>query len=173
MDRLKRIEWTRFLGREFLTWLWFWSEQREGLFQVAGHGEIELFVEDRIRLEPFEGEGNRHLLTGVAPATSREAGVALHSGKLPSEVKLKVIKEARSWSFTLKGDSLVLASLKIPELLSKTDDDRLYERLYLLEEIESMIQELYRSFLQLRSADRWEEEFDQLQQWIEEKVATL
>ena len=69
------------------------SELGKGRRALPGHGEVEVFIEDRLRLEPFEGEGNRHLLTGVAPATSREAGVALQYGKLPTELKLKAIKE--------------------------------------------------------------------------------
>mgnify|MGYP000503884396 CR=1 FL=1 len=173
MDRLQNIENTRFLGREFLLWLWFTSEENNGTVNLPTHGEVELFLDDRIILEPVHGDGNRHMLSGSEPATSPEAAIALHINKIPSELKLKLVQQARAWAFTLKGDDLQLRSLRIPEVLSAADDDRLYERLYLLEEIESMLKELFTLFLEQRLDDDWGLRVGSIQNWIHEKNAEL
>jgi len=170
MSRIERIEKTQFLGREFLLWLWYTSEEQEGIFQLTDSDEeVELFIDDRLLLEPLYGQGNRHLLSGLEPATAPEAALALQTNKLPTEAKIKVIQEARAWSFTLKGDDLLPRSLKIPEVLSAQDDDRLYERLYLLEEIERILAALFSLFLDTRLDESWPDTQQSIQSWIEEK----
>jgi hypothetical protein len=169
MSRLRRIEKSRFLGREFLLWLWYYSEQHNSVFPLGEHGEVEVFLDDKIVLEPLHGEGNRNLLSGLTPATSPEATIALQLNKIPSEVKLKLVKDARAWALSLKGDDLQIRSLKIPEVLSHTEEEKVYERLYLLDEFESMFQELLKTFLRLRLTEAWSAEVDLIRQWIREK----
>lgn len=170
MSRIERIEKTLFLGREFLLWLWYTSEEKGGVFQLTDSDEeVELFIDDRLLLEPLYGQGNRHLLSGLEPATAPEAALALQTNKLPTEAKIKVIQEARAWSFTLRGDDLLPRSLKIPDVLSAQDDDRLYERLYLLEEIERILAALFALFLDIRLDDSWPATQDKIKEWIEQK----
>ena len=168
MSRLQRIEASRFLGREFLLWLWFESERNNSTFQLEKYGEIEIFLDDKIVLEPLYGEGNRHLLSGYDPSTSPEAAVALQRNKIPSEVKLKVVTGVKGWSFSVRGDDLQLRGLKIPDVLSQEDDDRLSERIYLLEEIEDIMTEVFSLFLKTR-LNQWSETTHAIQQWIHDK----
>lgn len=173
MNRLQRIESSRFLGREFLLWLWYASEQNGGIFTLPDQGETEVLFEDKIVLEPVGGEGHRHMLSGVDPTTSFEAALALQINKIPSEVKLKVVLQSRAWAFTLRGDDLQVRSLKIPEVLSQSDDDRIYERIYLMEEIETILEDLFLQFLLKRTAERWEDVLGEIQGWVKEKNTTL
>lgn len=170
MSRIERIEKTRFLGREFLLWLWFVSEQNNGFVQLPkSDEEIEIYLEDRLILEPLYGQGNRHMLSGMEPSTAPEAALALQMNKMPSEAKIKIIQEARAWAFTLRVDDLLPRSLKIPEVLSAQEDDRLYERLYLLEEIERILEELFGLFVQKRLSDMWDSIQHNMQEWIQGK----
>ena len=169
MDRFHAIEQTRFLGREFLLWLWCTSEQQQSLFQLDEIGEIELFLDDRIVMEPIHGEGNRHQLSGYDPATSPEAAVALRMNKIPTETKIKIVRQAQAWAFSLRADDLQIRSLKIPEVLSQADEERIAERIFLMEEIESMLEALWRQFLLQRIAPTWETQRDAIEQWIQEK----
>jgi hypothetical protein len=43
------------VGREFLTWLWFKSEERNGMIRIPGGGESEVFFVRRLVLEAGEG----------------------------------------------------------------------------------------------------------------------
>ncbi len=169
MNRLQRIEQTRFLGREFLLWLWFYSEQHNSTFNLEHYGEIELFIDDKLVLEPIFGEGNRHSLSGYDPATSPEAALALLLNKIPSEAKFKILHQDRAWAFSLKGDDLQLRSLKIPEILSSSDEEKIAERLYLIEEIEQILLALFSLFLKQRISPQWPQDLQLIQQWIHEK----
>mgnify|MGYP001552449582 CR=1 FL=1 len=70
MDLVDRIEKRRFVGREFLLWLWFESEVFEGTISTKEHGEIGLWLEKQIALSAGR-EVTR--IKGTHPAGSREA----------------------------------------------------------------------------------------------------
>lgn len=170
MSRIERIEATRFLGREFILWLWYISEMQNGIIQLPrSDEEIELFFDDKLVLEPLYGQGSRHMLSGMEPSTAPEAALALQMDKFPSEAKIKIVQESRAWSFTLRGDDLLPRSLKIPEVLSAQDDDRLYERLYLLEEVERILLELFGLFVETRIDEEWAARQQEIAAWIAEK----
>jgi hypothetical protein len=169
MNRLDRIEKTKFLGREFLLWLWYTSEINDGIVALGEDNEIEIAIDDRIVLEPIYGEGSRHLLSGIEPSHTPEAAFALQMNKLPSEIKIKIIEESRAWSFSMRCDDLLPRSLRIPEVLSQHDDDYLYERIYLIEEIESIIEQLWTHFIGERISAEWPQLHQDIQQWIKDK----
>lgn len=178
MDRLQAIENTRFLGREFLLWMWFVSETQDGIIELPPteenqDGSIEVVIDDRIVLEPSYGQGNRHLLSGMEPSTAPETAFALQMNNMPSEMKLKVIRGSQAWAFSLRGDDLLLRSLRIPEVLSQKDDDYLYERIYLLEEMEQILEQLWHNFLNARTSPLWSETQSNIQNWIQTKPTLL
>lgn len=169
MSRLEAIEQTRFLGREFLLWLWYVSESQNGIVELPDSEPVELFIDDRIVLEPPYGQGNRHLLSGLDPSTAPETAFALQMNNMPSEIKLKVIRGSQAWAFALRGDDLLLRSLRIPEVLSQHEDDNLYERIYLLEEIESILEQLWGLFLNKRTSVLWSDTREAVRNWIATK----
>lgn len=169
MERFQAIEQTRFLGREFLLWLWFRSEQEGGQIELSTGTVVDVVLDDRLVLEPSFGEGNRHQLSGLDPATAPEAGVALRINKLPSDLKLKLLQNERAWAFSLRGDELQLRGLKIPEILSEADDERFYERMSLCEEIEGLVDGLFEIFLRLRLSGEWEDLQHLVEDWIKGK----
>jgi hypothetical protein len=157
MDLVDLIETRRFLGSEFLMWLWFKSECFDNLFDTQNHGTVELWIDDKLTLEASLAETERNDFKGGAPAHSPEAKTALRQGKRVSKAKLGVIKEGREWSLTIKCESLDVSGAKIPALLSKEEEEQFYERMYLLEELEDIILELYQEFLAIRLDLGWHE----------------
>ena len=156
MDMLELIETKRFLGSEFLLWLWFKSECFDSLFETREHGGIEVWFDDKLTLEASLAETERNDFKGGAPAHSPEAKTALRQGKRPSKAKLGVLKEGREWAFTLKADSLDVSGVNIPALLSREEEEQFYERMYLVEELEDILRTLYTEFLTIRLSDKWE-----------------
>ena len=51
MDFLDILREKAFLGREFLTWLWFKSEQTGGPIELPGGKVIEVVFHDRMTLD--------------------------------------------------------------------------------------------------------------------------
>ncbi len=89
MSLAELIEQRRFVGREFLVWLWFESELFEGRFSLDALGVCELWLEGRITLVQ-EKEQSR--LKGAAPSSAPEAHEALRQGKLPSHARVRVTR---------------------------------------------------------------------------------
>ena len=169
MDLVDLINTRRFLGSEFLIYLWFRVDCRDGLLDVEADdiGRIELIFDDQLTLDAYVAETQRNDLRGGAPAYSEEAVTALRQGKRPTKAKLCVIREGREWTFTFKAETFQLTSVKAPALLTKETVEQFYERMYLLEELEDVLHALYREFLHVRLTETWEERFvGAIQEWI-------
>ena len=170
MDLVDLIEAHRFLGNEFLVWLWYKCDLFEGRFAVGKHGVCEVFFDDRITLEAVVVEAEQSLLKGASPAFTPEAHEALRQGKLPTMAKLRIVQEGQEYQFSIKGSSLHLAGIKLPALLSKEDDEKFYERMYLLEKLESILEDLFGEYMALRlSPGAWETVHGAIQAWIYEE----
>ena len=167
MNLADLIETRSFLGSEFMMWLWFKSETHDGLLEVDEHGPVELVYDDRLVLEAYLAETERNTLKGGAPAYSPEAKVALQHGKRVSRAKLRVVKDGREWTFTFKAEGMDYTSVKIPSVLSRREEEKFYERMYLVEELEDIMDRLYAEFLDLRLDDVWQEEMvPAMKEWV-------
>lgn len=154
-DLVERIERNRFVGREFLLWLWFESEVFETNLAPTGMGRCALWIETRMALS-FERDET--LLKSAAPAASPEAKEALQQGKLLREARVRLTPGEREFAFMLKGDTLALGSVAIPaELKDKGDEvhEVFYERMRLLEELSAILEALWSDFLTLRLSEAW------------------
>lgn len=154
-DLIEIIERNRFVGREFLLWLWFESETFETNLRPAGGAPCALWIETRMTLS-FEKDES--VLKSASPATSPEAKEALRQGKLPREAKLRLTNGEHEFAWVFRGDTLSLASVAIPaELKDKGDDvhEVFYERMRLLEELEAILEALWNDFLTLRLSEAW------------------
>lgn len=168
MDLIDLINSRAFVGSEFLMWLWFKAECFDGLFELAEHGRVELAFDDQLTLEAYIAETERNIFRGGAPAFSPEAKTALREGKRVQAAKLRVIKEGREWSFRVKAETLDLSGVKIPSLLSKEEDEQFYERMYLLDELEEILDALYAEFIAIRLSDAWlDVMLPAMQRWVQ------
>lgn len=155
MDLVDLIEKRRFLGREFLVFLWFESELFDGLVPVEGFGPCEVRLLDWITLT-CEKEQAR--LKGAKPSAEPEAHQALRQGKLPAAARLSVTAGELSFAFAFQADTLSLASVKIPAVVKEEADDQFYERMYLVEELEAVMSAMYAKFLAVRLSTAWAEQ---------------
>ena len=62
------------------------------------------------------------------------------------------------------------AELKIPALMTKADDEKIFERQALIEEADSLVRGLYESFLSMRLSDEWEREAKNITRWIDDNA---
>jgi hypothetical protein len=158
MDLIDLIEGTRFLGRELLVWLWLESEVLEGHVEAPGFGKVPFWLESRITLETPEEKPEQSALRGALPSSRPEAREAVRQGKLPTMARLRLELGEAAYSLTLKADTLALASVGIPAVLKDSDDrdERFYERIGLVEELEAVMDALYAQFLGIRLSPAWE-----------------
>jgi len=176
-----RVEKRRFVGREFLLWLWLESELLDATLSTRKHGSFGLFIERTLALS-VGVEGTR--IKGNSPARHREAKEALAVGKLPEAAGIHVTWGDREISFTLKAERLALSGLSLPTVLDEAEEapallekrpprrrkgpgkgkeqesdeahEAFYERMLLTREVEELIEALYADFLVLRLGAAWD-----------------
>ena len=167
MDLLTAINHTSFLGREFLTWLWYRSDVNEGLF-TQGEQQIEVWFDAKLVLEALGDLKEQNVIKAETPTETQEARTSLLNGKQVREARLRVISDQKQWTVTIKADDLSLSQMKIPALLSREEDDQLYERFYLVEELQDIIERLFSQFVAiLLDDDAWRGEVAPIRDWVQ------
>jgi hypothetical protein len=156
MDLVDRIETTRFLGGEFVLWLWFSRDVLAGALDLPGQGKVEIALESSLLLVDPLTDTERVTVRGFDPLGSLEAEHALLVGKLPRKVGLRLVFEQNEWVATLDAATFVLSGVKLPALLSEGEEEHFHERMRLLEQLHDLVQGLYRYFLGVRLSPQWE-----------------
>lgn len=166
MDIINRINSTRYLGREFLTWLWYRSSLQNGIFEMSD-GPLEVWFDAKLTLEAQGDVKESNIIKAENPTETQEAHAALLNGKLVSDARLRLVSGQKQWTLSVKGDSLAISGVKIPALLSREDDDQLYERFMLIEEAEDTVHALFQQFMELRMVDdAWRPEVQAIRGWV-------
>jgi hypothetical protein len=159
------------VGREFLTWLWFKSEERNGTIRIPGGGESEVVFVRRLVLESGEGEYAETIVCQGLHADLKEGKEALRQGKKISAARLRAAHDKAEWEFTFKADRFHFQSMKLPTVAESEGEEadregQILERIYLIEKAAGMMDQLFRSFLDLRLSDGWGKEQTRMQRWI-------
>jgi hypothetical protein len=172
MDLIDRLNTTSYLGREFLTWLWFMSDLQEGLLTLSEDGPaIELFLTDRIVLSGSGQGAERVAIRTEDPSLSYEARTALRQGKKVEKATLRLVSGQREWTVTIDGESLAVSSVKIPALLTRENDEKFHERLALIDQVDAMILALFERFLAIRTdSSKWPNVALQMRDWVRDET---
>ncbi len=159
-------------GREFLTWLWFKSENRGGSILIPGRGDVEAIFLQRIVLESGEGEYSETVACRGLHADLEEGKSALRKGKKVTEARIQLGVENNQFEFTFKADTFCFQSLKLPVPADETEEDRdgrILERVYLIELVMKTMEQLFTLFLETRLSPQWtSEELPQMKKWLAE-----
>ncbi|MEW6333856.1 MAG: recombination-associated protein RdgC, partial [Thermodesulfobacteriota bacterium] len=159
------------IGREFLTWLWFKSEERDGRIRLPDGAECEVFFIRRLVLESGDGEYAETVVCQGLHADLKEGKEALRQGKKISAARLRLTHDAADWEFTFKADRFQFQSMKLPSLPEADGeeidrDGQLLERIALIEKAAGTMEMLFQSFMERRLAGDWEGELSRMQRWI-------
>ncbi len=162
MKPLELIKQGRFLGEEFLLWLWMRGLKHSGTSGVDGDSSA-CYVEDGIALISERAEVKDLRLSKGNPAESRAAFEALARGMRPAKAKVRIISGDMDWVLTLEVDTFALKSIALPPVNSKDPMGRLADRLFLAEEVLGHLDRRYAAFLRARVSGDLAGEF---QPWV-------
>ena len=141
------------LSLEFYVWLWYASERDGGTMDLGE--EVSVWVDERLAFQlPGETKA-RAVVTGDNTSTSLEAKAALASGKVVRDLQLHLQREEREYDLTLRGPNLDIVGLKLPPHSADGEDGLLYERMFLVEDVWSLLGKLYRRFAEERVGESW------------------
>jgi hypothetical protein len=104
------------LGQNFLTWLWCFLEERNGVLPQSKLGEFSMMIDGPLALVA-EGPGAfESVIRKGSPTVSAEAKAALTVGKKLRQCKLILARgRGEEWAVTLDADEFVFRGLKLPE----------------------------------------------------------
>lgn len=158
----------KFLGYEFLTWLWFAIDNNSDVFDE----DQQLEIGNRIVLEKNHGKNRVENITIKGDdAGLEEGGLSLKKGAVVTEINLVYKKDEKSWQFTIKGESMHITNLKTPEygpLESEEDiEGTVLLKISLIEEIVEFIEKLFAKFVKQRTSEKWgEKSLPLINKWI-------
>lgn len=175
MDLVDLIQEKRFLGQEFLTWLWWKSEERGGSVEIDGFGDILVVFEKHMLLEFGEGETNEKLICTGLQTELQEARTGLRMGKKLEQARIQLTKGDYEFNFTLAAALMEFRNVKLPKTAQSEEgasdtpeetEGMILERVFLFEELINTVNELFRMFLERRVNPGWSEELGVVREWV-------
>jgi hypothetical protein len=174
MDLVDIISEKKFLGQEFLTWLWYKSEERGGSVFLPGSGDIQLVFEKHMLLESGEGESLEKLICRGLQTELQEARTGLLMGKKLEQARIYLAKGDYEWRLTVGATLFEYRNVSLPRTISPNDEGadplaweaKILDRIGMSEEALEIIDELFRIFLQIRTSADWSQELVRLKRWI-------
>lgn len=175
MDLVDLIEEKRFLGQEFLTWLWFKSEERGGTIFLPEAGEdIQLIFEKHMLLEYGEAENREKLICRGLMTELQEARTGLAMGKKLEQARMLLTRGEYEWNLSFKATLMEFRNVKPPKTMGTAEEGsdpeavegRLLEHISLHEMAVRTMDQLFGMFLALRVGPGWAEELRRIQTWV-------
>ncbi len=177
MDFLDILREKAFLGREFLTWLWFKADQTGGSIETQDGKAVEVFFLDRMTLDLLDTETPQTVTLKGEQSELREGLAALREGKKIEEARVSLRTGENDFTMTIKGTWFSFGGFKTPPILpsseSPEDEDpegAFLEKVYLVEEGMDLVDALFSKFLKLRLSSDWDLELAQLRRWIQDQL---
>lgn len=180
MDLVDLIDEKRFLGQEFLTWLWYKSDERGGTVFLSESGsDIQLVFEKHMLLEYGEGEAHEKVICRGLQTELKEARTGLAMGKKLEQARIQLIRDDHEWHLTLRGSLMEFQSVRVPKTMANSEESdepeameaRLLDQIGLYEMVVRTVDQLYRMFLEVRTGSGWGKELTKMQAWVEKASA--
>lgn len=163
----------KFLGNEFLTWIWFLIENKKNINTIIKADEkISLDIGNSIVLENHIGNNSKEKITIKGDQAGLEEGTtALKKGAYVTQINLICTLNEDEYKFTLKGESLNITGLKTPPHSKSTAENELegliLEKTYLCFKIFEILDHLFLTYVSLRTSDEWKNtQLPEIRKWI-------
>lgn len=162
----------KFLGEEFLTWLWYVIEKNQTLLKNFDENFVALEIGNRIVFENRRQNSAERITIKGESAGLEEGILALKNGAFVTELNMVYRSAELIWQFSVKGESLNISSLSIPQTdMPETDEDiegYVLEKLYLYDKSLQFINNIFTHFVRLRISNGWQgKEIATIRKWIQ------
>jgi hypothetical protein len=162
----------KFIGFEFLTWVWFVIDSDPVLLGKIDSDLVSLDIGNRLVLENRKNETVETITIKGDDPGLEEGLTALKKGALVTEMNLLYKTAEHEWRFTVKGESLNVSGLKVPETGSiETADDidgAIIEKADLCDRAIGLIHDLFVRFIKIRVSDSWNAAtLKKIRKWID------
>lgn len=159
MDLAVAYKRYRFLGDEFLTWIWHLIETDQKFFFKIDSECSALEVGNRMVLENRKAKSIERITIKGDDAGLEEGKLALQKGALVTELALIFKTAEQQWQFSIKGESLSVSGLKAPGPVYPHHPEEM--EIFLLDKSHRILkilifnENLFKSFIKLRISKSW------------------
>ncbi|MCB2188617.1 MAG: recombination-associated protein RdgC [Deltaproteobacteria bacterium] len=155
-------------GQEFLTWLWYLSEEADAPEMTKGHG-VEVMLGDRLVLAPPPGQEGSQVTVKDSEGDLAEAREALRQGKRVECLRLGLSVDGEEFWLTLRASGLGASALRMPPAAGQEDgpEGQVLERVALLQEVLGSLDRLFANFQALRQKDDGAALSQSLEAWFQ------
>ncbi len=165
----------KFLGNEFLTWLWYVIENEVSINELTGITDkrISIKVGNSIVLENALGDDAKEKISIKGDDAGLEEGtMALKKGGVVTEMNLNLNIDEAEYRFTIKGESMNITGLKTPSSGKIEGPDEVegavLEKLFLCSTAFEIIDALYSAYIKRRISDTWTaRDLAAMREWIQ------
>ena len=164
----------KFLGDEFLTWIWYLVENNINIKTITAMecNTISLELGNSIVLENSLGDASSEKISIKGDDAGLEEGTtALRKGAVVTDMNLILTIDENQWRFSIKGESMNITGLKTPATGNIENQDDIEGAV--LEKIElyyipfRVIDSLFDNFIKKRVSDQWKDiEIPAMREWI-------
>ncbi len=179
MDLVDLITEKRFLGQEFITWLWWKSEERGGSVNLPGQGDIIVVFEKHMVLEYGEADYSEKLICSGLQTELKEARTGLRTGKKLEQARIQIVKGDYEFNVTLGATLFEYRNVRPPKTgasvseNAKSDEEiegLILERIFLFEELTRIVNDLFRVYLKSRLSENWQRELAEIRSWVHQSA---
>ena len=160
-------------GRDFLTWLWYFSEQDGGgVLKVGQYGKFSFSIEGPLTFAVATDEASgaaENTLKNGSPLRAAEAKAALTVGKKLRKAKLILERGDDIWSGTFDADRFSFSGLNLPEGEKLESESSFEERMTNLHIFFKALGEYFRLFVKTLMSNKWGEEETRIREWVDSK----
>ena len=158
-------------GRDFLTWLWYFSELNGGELEIGDLGTFQLGIEGPLTFA-FSAEAKgaeESVVKKGCPQLSAEAKAALAVGKKLKKAKIMMARGQEVWAFTFDADRFNFSGMTLPEGEETDRDSYFAERIQSLSIFRQALEGYFRKFVEcITGATHGEVEKD-IKKWAEDR----
>ena len=163
----------KFLGNDFLTWIWYLIETGQNITELLRFNEpVTLDIGNALVLENRLGDKSKENITIKGDQAGLEEGTtALKKGAHVTQINLVCTINEDEYRFTIKGESFNVTGLKTPKTdLSKNEDEiegLVLEKASFCFKVFEVIDTLFLKYLEKRTSDEWKsKELQAINHWI-------
>lgn len=165
----------RFLGDEFLTWLWHGVETRAADLCALDPEITAIEIADRLVVENRTGQSKEKITIKGDHAGLEEAKLALRKGAWVSEMALRLRTAENEYRLTIRGENLNLSGIKIPSSAAPLSTEELepffFDRIHHLIKITDFINKTFSFYLSERISAKWKSVYlPAMRNWVVEDV---
>jgi len=127
--------------------------------ETLRHADLTLWLEGKLKLAQLGSDDTRETTTivGEAPTTTDAARMDIANGKQPVEATLGLKLDELECRMTLSATpaGLQVSGLKLPFEVKKGTDEKVFERMMLLDLVHTTIKQLFQQFYLARTSPAW------------------